>query len=85
MDAHADMNTPATSPSGNVHGMPLACCVGDGPGELIDMFGFAPKVDPKNVALVGIRDVDLLERELCKSPEFTRFTMRDIDERGMRA
>ena len=56
------MNTPQSSPSGNVHGMPLACCVGVGPDALAGMFGFAPKVDPSNVALVGIRDVDLLER-----------------------
>ncbi len=63
IDAHADMNTPATSPSGNVHGMPLACCVGMGPLELTRIFGFAPKVDPANVALVGIRAVDEKERD----------------------
>ena len=58
IDAHTDMNTPATSPSGNVHGMPLACLVGTGPGELVRMFGFSPKVNAGNVALIGIRDVD---------------------------
>ena len=62
IDAHADMNTPATSPSGNVHGMPLACCIGRGPAELVNLLGFAPKVDAANVALVGIRDVDFLVR-----------------------
>src|SRR6201987_137034 len=62
IDAHADMNTPATSPSGNVHGMPLACCIGLGPGELTGLFCFASKVKPANVALVGIRSVDGTER-----------------------
>lgn len=84
IDAHADMNTPATSPSGNVHGMPLACCIGRGPAELVNLLGFAPKVDPANVALVGIRDVDLLERAQLKETGVTAFTMREIDERGMR-
>ena len=85
MDAHADMNTPRSSPSGNIHGMPLACCIGMGPKELTGMFGFSPKVDPKNVALVGIRDVDILERPQVKESGVTAFTMRDIDERGLRA
>ena len=61
IDAHADMNTPESSPSGNVHGMPLACCIGDGPRELTHIFDYAPKVDAKNVVLVGIRDVDTVE------------------------
>jgi arginase len=85
MDAHADMNTPESSPSGNVHGMPLACCVGVGPESLAGMFGFAPKVDPANVALVGIRDVDTLERGVVRDTGVRVFTMRDIDERGMRS
>jgi arginase len=85
MDAHADMNTPESSPSGNVHGMPLACCVGVGPEAMTRIFGFAPKVDPENVALVGIRDVDLLERGVVRDTRVRAFTMRDIDERGMRA
>jgi len=85
MDAHADMNTPQSSPSGNVHGMPLACCVGVGPGSLAGMLGFAPKVDPANVALVGIREVDELERGVVRDTGVRAFTMRDIDERGMRA
>ena len=58
IDAHTDMNTPQTTPSGNVHGMPLACCIGQGPAELTDILGFAPKVEPRNVVLIGIRDVD---------------------------
>jgi len=85
IDAHADMNTPRTSPSGNVHGMPLACIVGEGPRALTHIYGYSPKVDPKNVALVGIRDVDALEKPHVKSSGVRAFTMRDIDERGMRA
>jgi arginase len=85
VDAHPDMNTPETSPSGNVHGMPLACIVGMGPRKLTHLGGFSPKIDPKNVALVGIRDVDALERPHVKDSGVHAFTMRDIDERGMRA
>jgi arginase len=84
IDAHADMNTPESSPSGNVHGMPLACCVGQGPAELVNLLGFGPKVDASGVALVGIRDVDNLERGAIKGTGVRAFTMRDIDERGMR-
>jgi arginase len=85
IDAHADMNTPDSSPSGNVHGMPLACCVGMGPDALARMFGFYPKVDAANVALLGIRDVDILERSTVRGTGVRAFTMREIDERGMRA
>jgi arginase len=84
IDAHADMNTPESSPSGNIHGMPLACCMGLGPEELTHIGGFSPKVDPKNVALVGIRSVDELEREYVQRSGVRAFTMRDIDERGLR-
>lgn len=85
MDAHTDMNTPDTSPSGNVHGMPLACLCGVGPRPLTHLYGYAPKVNPANVVLVGIRDVDLTERPIVKDSGVTVFTMRDVDERGMRA
>jgi arginase len=85
IDAHTDMNTPSTSPSGNVHGMPLACCIGLGPPELSGMFGYSPKIDPANVALVGIRSVDQKEREIVQRSGVHAFTMRDIDERGMRS
>ena len=85
IDAHADMNTPDSSPSGNVHGMPLACCIGRGPEALVNLLGFAPKVDPANVALVGIRDVDEIERGTVATAGVRAFTMRDIDERGMRS
>jgi arginase len=84
IDAHTDMNTPQTSPSGNVHGMPLACLIGRGPDELVNMFGFSPKVDAANVVLLGIRDVDEMERKLVRHCGVTCFTMREIDERGMR-
>jgi arginase len=85
IDAHPDMNTPETSPSGNIHGMPLACLIGEGPPELTDIGGFAPKVEPKNVVLVGIRDVDRLEAAYVGDSGATAYTMRDIDERGMRS
>ena len=85
IDAHTDMNTPATSPSGNVHGMPLACCIGLGPEELTGIFGYSPKVAPEHVALIGIRSVDQQERENVQRSGVHAFTMRDIDERGMRS
>lgn len=85
IDAHADMNTPQSSPSGNVHGMPLACCIGAGPDALARLFGFVPKVDPSNVALVGIRALDEIERKTVRDSGVNAFTMREIDERGMRA
>jgi arginase len=85
IDAHADMNTPETSPSGNVHGMPLACCIGLGPPELANLLGYAPKVNPRNTALVGLRDVDLLEKGHVRETGVRAFTMRDIDERGLRS
>jgi arginase len=84
IDAHPDMNTPGSSPSGNVHGMPLACIIGHGPRAMTHIYEFAPKVEPKNVALVGIRDVDALEKPAVKESGVRAFTMRDIDERGLR-
>ena len=85
VDAHADMNTPETSPSGNVHGMPLACCIGRGAAELTHLFDFAPKVDPRNVAIVGLRDVDRTEVPYVREAGVAAYTMREIDERGLRA
>jgi arginase len=85
IDAHSDMNTPDTSPSGNVHGMPLAALMGLGPVELGNIFDFSPKVRPENCVLVGIRDVDAYEKENIRKSGIEVFTMRDIDERGMRA
>ena len=84
IDAHPDMNTPQSSPSGNVHGMPLACSIGLGPRELSHLGGYAPKVDPANVAIIGLRSVDEAERELVRAAGVHAFTMRDLDERGLR-
>ncbi len=84
IDAHADMNTPESSPSGNVHGMPLACCIGSGPRKLTGLAGHTPMVRPEKVAIVGLRSVDELERLNVRGTGVHAFTMRDIDERGMR-
>ena len=84
LDAHGDMNTPESSPSGNVHGMPLAAVMGYGAPELVDLLGFKPKVEPQNIVLVGVRELDAQERRLVKKSGVRVFTMRDIDERGMR-
>lgn len=85
IDAHSDINTPDTSPSGNVHGMPLASLLGLGPEALTKIFGYAPKIAPENTVLVGVRDIDAAERENIKRAGLTEvYTMRDIDERGMR-
>ena len=85
IDAHADMNTPESSPSGNVHGMPLASIVGLGAAELVCLGGYAPKVEPGNVAIVGLRSVDDVERLNVRNTGVHAFTMRDIDERGLRS
>lgn len=84
-DAHADMNTPDTTPSGNIHGMPLAALLGYGTPELTNVAGFAPKLDPKLCAHVGARDIDAGERDLINKLGMRFFTMREIDERGMNA
>ncbi len=85
IDAHADINTPETSPSGNVHGMPLAALTGLGPDELKNIFGWSPKIAPDNVVLIGVRDIDATEKENIRRAGITEvYTMRDIDERGMR-
>jgi arginase len=84
LDAHGDINTPESSPSGNVHGMPLAAAMGYGATELVELQGFKPKVEPQNISLVGIRDLDAQEKKLAKKSGVHVFTMRDIDERGMR-
>ena len=85
IDAHSDINTPDTSPSGNVHGMPLAALLGMGPEPLTHIFGYAPKILPENTVLIGVRDIDAAERENIRRAGLTEvYTMRDIDERGMR-
>lgn len=82
-DAHADMNTPETSPSGNVHGMPMAAILGYGPKQLTHIFDFAPKLNAANVVMIGIREVDRIERELVKKSGVHVFTMKEIDRRGI--
>jgi arginase len=84
IDAHTDINTPESSPSGNVHGMPLAAIMGLGPSELANIFGFSPKIAPENCVLVGVRDIDAAEKENVRKAGIEVYTMRDIDERGMR-
>jgi arginase len=85
LDAHSDINSPETSPSGNVHGMPVASLMGLWPSELQDLYGFCPKVAPENCVIVGVRDIDIAERENIRRAGIKVFTMRDIDERGLRA
>ena len=84
LDAHGDMNTPDTSPSGNIHGMPLASLIGHGAPELVELPGFKPVLEARNVCIVGARDLDARERKIIKQSGIHVFTMRDIDERGMR-
>lgn len=83
IDAHADMNTPQTTHTGNIHGMPLSTVLGMGHQDLVNMGGFSPKVKPQNVALLGIRTLDSEEKEICRKSGIRYFTMREIDERGM--
>jgi arginase len=83
VDAHGDMNTPDTSPSGNVHGMPLAALLGREPGELSRIGGPAPKVRPEHTVLVGVRNLDEREKGLVRASGVHVFTMTDIDRRGM--
>jgi arginase len=84
-DAHADMNTPETTPSGNIHGMPLAVLFGRGAPELTGIEGFSPKLDPSLCVHIGARDVDPGEREMIRELGIRFITMREIDERGMSA
>ena len=86
-DAHADINTPETSPTGNIHGMPLSILLGHGPQELVDIGGFAPKLKPEFLAHVGGRDLDAGERRRVEELGLRKnfFTMSDIDKRGMMA
>ncbi|MCI0341705.1 MAG: arginase [Planctomycetales bacterium] len=83
LDAHADFNTAETSPSGNIHGMPLAAALGYGDPRLTKIGGVAPKALEESVVLVGIRDLDPGEQDLLRSSKATYFTLRDIDEMGM--
>jgi arginase len=83
IDAHSDMNTEETSPSGNIHGMPLASLLGLGCDELVNILGFSPKLDPENCALIGIRSIDEAEKVNIKKLRVPIYTMNDIDKLGI--
>ena len=83
VDAHTDMNTPDTSPSGNIHGMPLATLLGRGPKELLALNGDQPALKPENVVIFGARDIDGTELPLVEELNVRVYTMQEIDRRGM--
>ena len=84
-DAHADMNTSDTSPSGNIHGMPLAASFGHGHEKLTNIRGYSPKVKPENIVIIGARSVDPGERQLIKEHGIRVYSMHEIDKMGMNA
>ncbi|UXS76067.1 arginase [Staphylococcus chromogenes] len=83
-DAHGDLNLPEESPSGNVHGMPLRVLAGEGEEALVHLGGFAPKVKPENIVLIGMRDLDYGERAYIKKHQIKTYTMAEIDEMGIK-
>jgi arginase len=85
VDAHTDMNTPETTPSGNIHGMSLAILTGHGPESLTGIGGGRPSVDPERVSVIGAREIDGKERELVKESGIRVFTMDEVDRRGAAA
>ncbi|MEO7273731.1 MAG: arginase [Vicinamibacterales bacterium] len=85
VDAHGDMNTPGTSTSGNVHGMPLASLLGPEPAELASIGGFSPKVRPEHTVLIGIRNLDVREKEIVRDSRVKVFTIKDVDRIGIAA
>ncbi|WP_025028901.1 arginase [Caldalkalibacillus mannanilyticus] len=82
-DAHGDLNTGETSPSGNIHGMPLAASLGIGHERLTHILGFAPKIKPENIVIIGARDLDEGEKKLIKELGIKVYTMHEIDRMGM--
>jgi arginase len=84
LDAHADFNTSAITPSGNIHGMPVACLCGHGPQALVEMSGQVPAIQPKCIRQIGIRSVDPAEKRFVHEQDLEVFDMRYIDEMGMR-
>jgi len=84
LDAHADFNTSVLTPSGNIHGMPVACLCGHGPQELVEIGGTVPALNPKSVRQIGIRSVDAGEKRFVHEVGLEVFDMRYIDEKGMR-
>lgn len=85
IDAHGDFNTPESSPSGNIHGMPLAALIGDGATELVEVGHGGPKLKTSEIVLIGIRDLDVAERERLLRSGIRVYTMRHVDELGMAA
>ncbi len=83
IDAHTDMNTDTTTPSGNIHGMPVAAAIGLGHEKLVNFYGHSPKVKPENMALIGIRSIDFKERENIKKLKLPVYTMSDVDKLGI--
>ena len=83
IDAHTDMNTEETTPSGNIHGMPLAASLGLGNKKLVNLYGFSPKLEPQNCALIGIRSIDDAEKRTIKKMKIPISTMADIDKTGI--
>jgi len=83
IDAHGDMNTPASSTSGNVHGMPLAALLGNEPSELARIGGFSPKISAEHTVLIGIRNLDDREKEIVRESRVQVFTMKEIDRTGI--
>lgn len=82
VDAHADMNTPESSPSGNIHGMPLAALLGHGPAALTNLAGEGPALDPRDVVVIGARAIDITEVPLVKETGIRVYTMSELDRRG---
>lgn len=82
-DAHGDLNTGETSPSGNIHGMPLSVSLGIGHPSLTEIGGYAPKVKPENIVIIGARSLDIGERKLIKEKGIKVYTMHEIDRMGM--
>jgi len=85
VDAHGDFNTPDTSPSGNIHGMPVAALIGDGAAELVNVGYLGPKLQPVHIVQIGVRDLDAEERRRLTHSGIHVFTMRHLDELGMAA
>ena len=83
-DAHGDLNIPEESPSGNIHGMPLRVLLGDGDKQLVNISGYAPKVKPENIVLIGMRDLDVGERDFIRENNIKTYTMADIDRNGIK-
>src|SRR4030065_2495533 len=83
IDAHADMNTYKTTPSGNIHGMPLAANLGLGNEKLVNFYGVTPKLKPENTALIGVRSIDEFEKKNIKQMNLSVYTMSDVDKLGI--